>query len=319
MNATVINYNEKNNEFLNYHETGGAGLNYTGFESLVGTFQFAHDGVTDLTGAGGSGKTEFALELLFYQSEKFGFRHLLYVPDIGSYKEIRRKLMVKHYKKSFRGYSNSIQQHELISASAWIDHHFLIIGKKDFKKPLTPQMIWEFASEYKDDSGSIQTCFIDSWKNLYHPIRDYGREDQYNDYVLSFRNELAEASCKHFMTIAHAIKTEREKTGEDDKSKRRIPDADDIKGGGWLANGKTIITIDRPNKEYEDFDVYFSKVKPDTIGTAKPIIGKFGFNWRRSRTYETIEGQMYYAGEAQNREQKETGFRFELNEDKLDF
>jgi hypothetical protein len=314
MNVKIVNYNERRDSFIEYHKTGGAGLNYSGFESLVGTFQFAYDGVTDITGHGGSGKTEFALEILFYQSEQFGFRHLLYVPDIGSYKEIRRKLLIKYYRRSFRGYNNSIQEHEIIAAASWIDHHFLVIEKKDYKKPMTPQMIWEFAAEYRDENGSIQSCFIDSWKNLFHPIKEFGREDQYNDYILSFRNELAESACKHFMTIAHSIKTEREKQTDSDKSKRRLPDADDIKGGGWLANGKTIITVDRPNKEYEDFDVYFSKVKPDTIGVAKSIIGKFGFNWRRSRAYETIRGQMYYAGEAQKANVSESNFIEQIKE-----
>jgi len=314
MNVKVADFKEKEKDFMKYHKTGGAGLNYSGFESLEGTFQFAYDGVTDITGSGGSGKTEFALELLFYQSETFGFRHMLYVPDIGSYKEIRRKLMIKKFRRSFRGYANSIQEHELISAASWIDHHFLILEKKDYKKPMTPQMIWEFTAEYRDESGVVQSCFIDSWKNLYHPIRDYGREDQYNDYILSFRNELAEGACKHFLTIAHAIKTEREKTGEGDKSKRRIPDADDIKGGGWLANGKVIITIDRPSQDYEDFDVYFSKVKPDTIGVKKSIIGKFGFNWKRSRAYETIDGVMYYAGEAQKAKNENTLYKTPLHD-----
>ena len=56
--------------------------------------------------------------------------------------------------------------------------------------------LWNFTVDYKDNSGGIDTCFIDSWKNLYH---DYtGREDQYLDYILCYRNELAEATKKHF-------------------------------------------------------------------------------------------------------------------------
>lgn len=297
MNVEITDNNKKRQSFLDYHATGGAGLNYAGFECLNGIFQFALDGVTDVTGYGGSGKSEFALELLFYQSETFGLRHLIYAPDIGNYNEIRRKLMVKHMRRSFRGYEHSLKQSDLISASAWIDHHFLIAQKKDVKKPLQPNELWDFATSYEDDGGIINTCFIDSWKNMYHPIKDFGREDQYLDYILSYRNEVAEQAQKHFITIAHPAKTEIEKT--DNGNKRRVPDANDIKGGGsWLANGKVICTVDYPNKDSNDADIYFSKIKPDTLGKARSVIGMLEFDWQKSRYRETINGRICYAGEA---------------------
>ena len=87
-NIKIIDYTHKSKEFELYHSTGGAALNYAGFQCLNGVFQFALDGITNITGTPASGKTEFALELLFYQSEAYGLRHLLYVPDIGSYNEI---------------------------------------------------------------------------------------------------------------------------------------------------------------------------------------------------------------------------------------
>jgi hypothetical protein len=290
-NVIIIDYNKKRDSFEDYHSTGGAGMNYAGFECLNGIFQFAQDGITDFTGSPGSGKTELALELMFYQSEMFGLRHLVYGPDIGNYNEIRRKLIIKHFKRSFRGYYDSITQADLISCSSWIDNHFLIAGKADIKKPLTPIDLWNFAVDYRDDSGIINTCFIDSWKNLFH---DYtGREDQYLDYVLSYRNELAENSKRHFITIAHPKGVEHDK----DTKKPRIPTAHDISGGAaWFRNGKTILTVDWPDHEYGGIDVYFWKVKPDTIGRAKTIFQQLEFDWRKSRYRETIEGRICYAG-----------------------
>ena len=124
MNVKIIDYSKKSKHFEDYHKSGGTQLNYAGFECFNGVFQYALDGVTDITGLPHSGKTEFALELMFYQSEAFGLRHLLYAPDIGSYNEIRRKLLVKYYRRSFRGYENSISPTEVIQASAWIDTFF---------------------------------------------------------------------------------------------------------------------------------------------------------------------------------------------------
>ena len=293
MNVKIIQYNDKRGDFEAFHKSGGAGINYAGFEAFEGAYKFALDGVTDITGLPHSGKTEFALELLFYQSEAFGLRHLLYAPDIGSYNEIRRKLIVKHYRRSFRGYDNSITPTELIYCSSWIDTHFLIAGKVDAKKPLKPDDLWKFAVEYEDVNGGIDTCLIDSWKNLFH---DYtGREDVYLDYILSYRNELAEAYKKHFMTIAHPKSMDLDK----DQKKRRVPDAYDIKGGSaWFSNGKTIITVDYPDKNRQTIDLYFTKVKPDSIGRAKVLFEGLEFDYRKSRYRETIQGHIFYAGEA---------------------
>ena len=307
MNVKIIDYSKRSQDFEAYHKTGGTQLNYAGFECFNNVFKFSLDGVTDITGLPHSGKTEFALELLFYQSETFGLRHLIYAPDIGSYNEIRRKLLVKYYRRSFRGYENSISNAEVIKASAWIDTYFLIAQKDDPKKPLTPIDLWNFAADYEDKNGIINVCFIDSWKNLFHDMQSFGgREDLYLDYVLSYRNELAEAKRKHFMTIAHPKKMEVMMPKDGTKPKRRIPDADDIKGGSaWNSNGKVIITVDYPDRNKQTVDIYFNKVKPDVLGRANVLFEMLEFDWRKSRYLETIEGKICYAG--QGKEFRENG------------
>jgi len=305
MSIKVIEYNEKRKDFENYHKTGGAGISSSGFECVDKYWKFADDGVTDITGFPSSGKTEFAFEILFFQAETFGKRFMLYVPDVGSYNEIRRKLITKYYKRSFRGYENSIKEHELSLAASWIDQHFLILGKSDYKESITPQSLWEFMAEYKDNSGGVHGLLLDSWKNLYHQY--VGREDLYLDYVLSYRNEIAEQSKKHIITIAHATKTELQGEG----GKRRIPTAYDIKGGGaWFANGKTIITVDKPNIEGQLVDIYFSKVKPDTIGKAGAVIGDMEFWWKKSRYVEFYNNKIMWAGDAEKYKKNENIITF---------
>lgn len=298
-NIKVIDYGKKSKEFEVYHKTGGANMSYAGFECLNGVFQFADDGITDVTGHPASGKTEFALELLFYQVQEFGKRFVLYVPDVGSYNEIRRKLLVKYYRRSFRGYENSLTESDIIKASSFIDTYFIIITKDDPRKPITPTMIWDFTSTYEDLNGNVQGCLIDSWKNLFHDFSQFnGREDLYLDYTLSYRNELAEATQRHFMTIAHPLRTEFLKTNDNSKPKRRVPDANDISGGAsWFRNGKVILSVDYPDKSTQYVDLYFSKIKPDTIGRADTIFEKLEFDWKKSRYRETIEGKICYAGE----------------------
>lgn len=289
-NVRIVPYDEKRPSFERYHETGGSEIRYAGFRSLEKIWAFAQDGVTDITGQPGSGKTEFALELLFFQAEQFGKVFLIYLPDVGSYNEIRRKLIVKYYKRPFRGYNNAIDEKlkgELTRAAYFIDNHFKILAKEDIRKPITPIDLWNFTADTKCDG-----ILIDSWKNLHHDYK--GTEVAYLDYVLSYRNELAESCNKHFMTIAHPVKTDLL-----DNGKRRIPDAYDISGGAaWYRNGKTIFTVDYPDKQGSQMDLYFSKVKPDTLGKVGSVIGCFDFIFTQSRYKETINGDMYFAGEA---------------------
>jgi hypothetical protein len=50
MNVQIVDYDKKRTAFEDYHETGGASMTYAGFECFKGIFQFAMDGVTDITG-----------------------------------------------------------------------------------------------------------------------------------------------------------------------------------------------------------------------------------------------------------------------------
>lgn len=299
MNIELANHNKLRQSFDDYHKYGGKNMNYIGFECIDKHLKFPLDGIIDLTGYPASGKSEFALELMFYQSESFGLRHLIYAPDIGNYNEIRRKLLTKYCRKTFRG-EGGITNTDILHASAWIDTHFLIAVKRDYTKPIEPKMLWDFTAQYEDQNGIINTCYVDAWKNLFHQYT--GREDLYLDYILSYRNEVAEQSKRTFITVAHPSKTEIEKPINGEKPKRRIPDANDIKGGGaWFANGKNIITVDYPDKSQTFTDIFISKVKPDVLGRPGVIMQKIEFDWRKSRYRETIMGEIFYAGEAKKK------------------
>lgn len=312
MNLTPVIYSEKEADFMDFWRKGGERVYYAGFECVKHSYGVVLGGCTDLTGFPASGKTEFALEVQFHLSEEYGMRHAVYAPDIGKYEEIRKMLIHKHTGKGMdkRYPHNYIDEATLVKATAWVNHHFIVLKKKDTHKPVHPKDFYDFVAGYKDDAGEIQTGLCDSWKNFFHDMKGYGREDQYLDYILSYRNELAEEAKKHFFTIAHATKTELEdSTRPDGRKKRRIPDTNDIKGGGsWFANGKVIGTVDYPDHTTNGTDLYFGKVKPNCIGKSDAIIGQLYFDWGKSRYYEEAYGEKWYAGqlkkELENREQE---------------
>jgi len=290
MNLSKISYQDIFEDVSNYLKKGAEPGLKVGFHCLDEFYSHKSAGITDWTGFPSSGKTYFCLEVLMNLSERFGQRHGLYVPDIGSNKEIVSKLIKMRTGRDFHDkYHNKITQKELAENLNWVLHHFVVFKKKDVKINVSPIDFWEDICNYKDDAGVLNTGLIDSWKNLKHIYS--GREDLYLDEILSTRNEMAESANKHFHTIAHAVKTDADNTG-----KRRVPTAWDIKGGGsWYANGKNIITVDHPNKMENRVDLHISKVKPEDVGKIGSVVNKLFLDLKKGRYFERIDQNAYYS------------------------
>jgi hypothetical protein len=289
---TQKDYNDKLIKY--YDEDGRPGLEL-GFATLNQFYSHKHSGVTDWTGKSSMGKTYFVLEILMQLTEKYGQRHALYVPDLGTYYETFAKLVKMYTGKDFETkYHNKISIGELLNKIPQISNDFKILIKDDYRKPIAPQTFWEFVADYKDDFGKLHTGTIDSWKNMSKDFANL-REDQYLDMVLSYRNEIAEDGNVHFHTIAHPNKTELDGNSED-KGKRRVPTAQDIKGGdAWHANGKNLITIDWPNIDSNMIDVHVWKTKPENVGKKGKVISQIGLDLKKGRYYEMINGHRMYA------------------------
>lgn len=296
----ALTQNDIQDKLRNNLKHGGFPGTPTMFDCLNQHYTHKAGGVTDWTGSPASGKTYFVLELLMGLSEKYEQRHGLWLPDLGSEVDILQKLVKMHTGKDFNDkYQNKITDSDLVKALPWIFHHFVIFKKKDFKEGITPINFWDKIITYKDTAGELHTGTADSWKNFKHLYA--GREDSYLDEVLSIRNEMAEDTGKHFHTIAHAVKTELAEGLTKGSGKRRVPTAYDIKGGGsWYANGKNIITVDRPNKQTTFVDIYVQKTKPEDVGSEGNIIGKIKLDPRKGRYYETIQMQNYFAYQYQD-------------------
>lgn len=302
MNLKVENFEEREKDIMQYLDRNGEPGRSTGFQCLDEFYTIKDGGCTDWTGFPASGKSYLVLELLMTQAELNGKRTMLYVPDIGNYNEVWSKLMMMYSGKNFNAkFGNKVTESDILNAKSWINFHFLILGKKDHKKSVSPIEFFEFVCDYKDEAGIVHSGMIDSWKNLSHDF--FGkREDLYLDEILAQRNELSEKYLKHFHTIAHATKTEidednsyTDSTGKK-KRKRRVPDANDIKGGGsWYANGKCIISVDFPDKTKNSLDIFISKTKPEGVGKVGAVVDKIRLDYSRHRYYELINGEKKFS------------------------
>lgn len=219
-----------------------------------------------------SGKSEALLEFLLNTSLFYGWRHLLYVPDVGDKEEILSIIIHKITGKTFdkRYQKNYITEQEISKELNWVLHHFIILVKTDLKAKMTPYQFWDYAAELSNEfqekkEGRLMTATIDSWKDLKHGVgldgEVFGRDDKYLEDVLSYRNAMAEKHKMHFHIVIHPIKTEADKDG-----KRRPPTPYDLKGGSeWYNNGKCMITVHRLDGSPNGVKIMVTKAKPQSV------------------------------------------------------
>jgi len=250
----------------NYHNKG----KYLGFVELHKYYSMSLGNCTDWTGFPQSGKTQVLMECLINTSKFYGWKHLVYFPDVGNTTEIVADLIQKKTGKSFDpNAENVITDLEITMGMEWVLNHFNIITRKDTKGKITPKEFWEWAVELKYEK-ELHTASIDSWKDLNHDYATYGGYAQYLEYILPLRNYLAEENNLHFHTIIHPKLTEKE------NGKRNPPSPYDLKGGSeWYNSGKCMITVHRENHEYNEADIIFHKIKPRSNGEVGNLKIKF--------------------------------------------
>jgi twinkle protein len=248
----------------------------TGFDIIDTSYTVLKGGVTDLTGWPGSGKTLFLDDLLMSLSQRYGWKHLLYVPDSGNHQDVYSRLIHKLTGKTFRkDYDNQINQAEMYKAMAWVREHFHVLIRNDFKERLSPAEFWEYAIANKYDSA-----VIDSWNFMKH---DSSRGTSYLAEILSYRNELAENNNIHFFTIIHP-KNPTEKDYDKEGKLRPANEYTLMGGSEWNNNGKCIISAHKESKDSDIYEIHFRKIKPDIVGLAGGFI-EMQHDWRLRRFY----------------------------------
>jgi hypothetical protein len=278
----------------NYNKKGM----FLGWEQLHKHYSMTLGNCTDWTGYPMSGKTQVLMELLVNTSKFYGWKHLVYFPDVGNNVEIVADLIHKKTGKSFNpNAENVITDIEITHAMEWVFRHFHIVTRKETKGKLSPQDFWEWAIELKNTDEGLQTASIDSWKDMSHDYEKHGGYAQYLEYILPLRNHIAEQNELHLHTIIHPKLTEKE------NGKRPAPSPYDLKGGSeWFNSGKSMITVHREDILSNEVTIYFNKIKPRSIGEVGSI--KMYFDKDRLTYYfqdaENNNYTKYYASEQRN-------------------
>lgn len=293
----IATYKNSREDIMAYREKGALRGVYLGFSLFHENYTMSLPGCTDWTGSPQSGKSEFLLEMLLNTSVYYGWKHLMYVPDIGKKEVVISKLIHKLSGKTFDKRfvnSNYISEKEADQHLMWILEHFIIITRKDPRTKITPYEFWDLAVKIKNESG-LHTATIDSWKDMKRYVGRDGesipRDDLYLEDVLEYRNVISEENNLHFHIIIHPKQTEYDSTG-----KRKPPHPYDLKGGPtWFDSGKCQITIHRVNGSHNELKAIVYKAKPETV--AKQGESSFFYDPVLSRYYAEIAGQKVYANQ----------------------
>jgi len=258
-----------------YHDKG----KYLGWDSLHKHYSMQLGSVTDWTGYPMSGKTQVLMEMLLNTAMWYGWRHLVYFPDVGNNVEIIADLIHKKTGKCFDPEKeNVITDAELGQELEWITYHFKVLTKKEVKAKMTPFEFWDLAVKIKKEDG-LETASIDAWKDLSHPYKEFGGYAQYLEEALPYRNQIAEDNKLHLHTIIHP----KSPIKENGKFKPPVPY--DLKGGSeWFNSGKNMITIHRPDIMDNLVQIMFNKIKPRAIGNIGNV--EFRFDVGRFTYYE---------------------------------
>lgn len=261
----------------NYHERGV----YLGFEKIDEFYSMQLGGCTDWTGFPMSGKTQVLMELLMNTSVFYGWKHLIYFPDVGNNVEILADFIHKKTSKSFDPKKpNVITDQDIEREIEWVTDHFKVLTKVDVKAKLTPMQFWDMAAEIKKTEG-LHTASIDSWKDMYHDYEKYGGYATYLEFCLPYRNHIAEENNLHLHTIIHPKLTEKV------NGVRSVPTPYDLKGGSeWFNSGKSMVTVHRPDVMDNMAEIHFNKIKPRSIGKIGKCELRFDLN---TLTYYDID------------------------------
>lgn len=290
----ILEHKDCYDSLLKYREKGALRGIYLGFPNFHENYTMSLPGCTDWTGFPASGKSEFLIEMLLNASLYNGWKHLIYVPDVGDRDEIISLIIHKITGKTFdkRYQNNYITENEATKELLWVLEHFKILHKTDLKAKITPYEFWDLAGKMKAIDPMLKTATIDSWKDLKHNVGNEGesfnRDDKYLEDVLSYRNAISEHYKMHFHIVIHPIKTQEDKDG-----KRRAPTPYDLKGGSeWYNNGKCMITVHRVDGTANEVEIIVTKAKPKSVAKLGKTImffdikkNAFYWNYNNNNTY----------------------------------
>lgn len=309
-----------------HYETGVQRGIDTGFKTLDELLSFKLGYSTFYLGFAGAGKTEFQMEMMFNQTEKFGWKHGFLSGEIGNMDDVVAELVSKRLRKPFfKSNPYSATEKEVYQAMNWLDEHFYPIDGDETDHSIDSFFDY-FESLEKEFKIKLQTTSLDPFNDLSENLSDYGgREDKYLAWALKKVRQKAKTNKWHNNIVTHAKDLPpivlKDITGQDVYC-TAVPTLNSFAGGAvWGRRAFNVVGVWRPEHNrvnskveltvnpatgmpFKENEAIVKVLKAKPKGTAKKGATSVFFDWQKNRYYEEINGSNFYAFEHENIKQE---------------
>jgi len=310
---------EYTDQVMNHYETGVSRGEDTGFSNLDELLSFKLGYSTFYIGFAGAGKTEFEMEMMFNQSEKFGWKHCFMSGEIGNMEDVIGELVSKRLRKPFfKSNPYCATEKEVYQALAWLDEHFFPINGDETDH--TIDSFYQYCESIERElSIKIQSTSLDPFNDLEEDLAKFGnREDKYLAWALKKVRQKAKVNNWHNSIVTHAKDLPpivlKDTLGQDVYC-TAVPTLNSFAGGAvwgrrafnvvgvWRpehnrVNGKVDLTINpSTGAPFLENEVIIKILKAKPKGTAKKGSVSLHFDWQKNRYYEIINNEKRFAFE----------------------
>jgi hypothetical protein len=307
---------------MKHYETGVARGVDTGFKGLDELLSFKLGYSTYFLGFAGAGKTEFHLEMLFNQSEHYGWKHGLLEGEIGNMDDVIGELISKYLRKPFfKSNPFAPTEKDVYRAMNWLDDHFYLIDGDETDHDI--ESFFKYWKSLEKELGiKLQTTSADPFNDFEEDLVKYGgREDKYLAWALKKYRQEAKVNNWHNNIVTHAKDLPpivlKDVTGQDVYC-TAVPTLNSFAGGAvwgrrafnvvgvWRpehnrVNGKVELTINpATGAPFQENEVIWKILKAKPKGTAKKGAVSGFYDWQKNRYYEMIGSEKLYAFEHLN-------------------
>jgi twinkle protein len=229
-----------------------------GWPTLNELYTVAPGQWTVITGAPGSGKSEFVDAMMVNLAEAGDWEFCVYSPENYPVATHLVKLCEKRARLPFGdGPVQRMTRATYRRAANWVAEHFFWI-EPALK---TPDELISAGLRYRQ-RGKNFGVLLDPWNALEHQ-RGTMNETDYVSFILTETTKLARSTGAHVWLVVHPAKIQRNKDGT-----RPVPTPYDISGSAhWYNKADNIITVHRNQAESgQDVEIHVQKVRFKHIG-----------------------------------------------------
>jgi twinkle protein len=256
--SPIVSYQPLFDDYMRLYREGGLRPGQsTGWRGLDELYTVEGGQWTVVTGAPGSGKSEWLDALMVNLAEAGDWAFAIYSPENHPVSTHMVKLVEKRTRKPFgEGVHKRMTDAEAREGFVWVGERFMWLDPHH----KSPDELIHAALDHRRAERKFGIV-LDPWNTLEHQ-RGTMNETDYVSFILTEVQKLAREASAHVWLVVHPAKIQRNKDGT-----RPVPTPYDISGSAhWYNKADNIITVHRNQVEGQDVDIHVQKIRFKHIG-----------------------------------------------------